>query len=183
MEGLLGEIRLFAGNFAPENWQMCQGQMLTIQSNPALFSLLSNRFGGDAKVTFALPDLRSRVPVGVNGTATSILVPVNIGQQLGSATVTLTSANTPAHSHQVLCNSTNNTGDQNSPAGNFPAVGPLAPSGLPVNTRFANSAGSNSTMNPQSLQTVGSGTPFSNMMPTTAMNYIICTNGLYPMRS
>ena len=109
MEGYIAEIRLFAGNFAPRGWAFCQGQILSIAQNTALFSLLGTTYGGNGQTTFALPDLRGRVPLH----ATTGFVQ---GQSGGAEQVTLTTNQIPAHSHVPMANS--GTGTQTSPAGN-----------------------------------------------------------------
>ena len=99
----IGEIRLFAGNFAPVGFAFCNGQLLAISENSALFALIGTIYGGDGQTTFALPDLRGRLPMH-QGTGPGLTTRV-IGQQFGTETVTLTTAQIPAHSHPVLCSS------------------------------------------------------------------------------
>src|SRR5579864_6802858 len=110
----VGEIRMFAGNFAPAGWALCQGQSLAIADNDVLFNLIGTTYGGDGQTTFNLPNLASRVPVhmGTGGGGSYI-----IGQSAGVESVTLTTSQIPAHSHVPLCNS--NAGNQNDPGGGF----------------------------------------------------------------
>jgi microcystin-dependent protein len=100
MENYLGEIRIFAGNFAPQGWLFCQGQLLAISQNQALFALLGTTYGGDGQTTFSVPDLRGRAAVGLG--AGPGLSPYQQGQQAGYETVTLTTAQLPVHQHPVL---------------------------------------------------------------------------------
>src|ERR1700693_3176914 len=98
----LGAIFMFAGNFAPRGFQLCQGQLLSIQQNPALFSILGTTYGGNGTTTFQLPDLRGRVPVG-EGSGPG-LTPVVLGQAAGAQNVTILTSNMPAHSHSLMAN-------------------------------------------------------------------------------
>ncbi|MBC7776408.1 MAG: tail fiber protein, partial [Phycisphaerae bacterium] len=118
MEGTLATIMMFAGNFAPRGWQFCNGTLQSIAENPALFSLLGTTYGGDGQTTFALPDLRSRIPVGTgNGGGLS---PVDLGEVGGSETVTLNQSQLPAHSHTMSASvgtTSANANGSNNPAG------------------------------------------------------------------
>lgn len=182
MEGTLGEIRLFAGDFAPQNWEVCAGQKLPIAKNQALYSLLGKNFGGDGKTDFALPDLRGRVAAHPNNPATPLLPAVAFGQAQGSVTTTLTALNLPMHNHAVYCNNQPAAGTLNTPSGNFISAGPVNNT-TPVNLRFARAASTaNNLMNANTVLNTGASTPYSNMMPSTTLNYIICVNGFYPTR-
>ena len=171
-EGFIGEIRMFAGNFAPKDWAFCQGQLLSISQNTALFSILGTTYGGDGRVTFALPNLSGRVPVGVGQGAG--LTNRQLGEMSGTETVTLTTAQMPAHSHTV--NAVTADGNQNLPTNSFPA-----------NTKTLDKEYStvapNTTMNPTMIGVSGGSQPFGVMQPSLGMNYIICVNGIYPSRS
>lgn len=116
-DAFMGEIRMFAGSFAPEGWALCQGQVLPIVEYQALFSILGSNYGGDGRSTFALPDLRGRVPVQ-QGTGPG-LTPVALSQQFGYEGVKLTTLNLPAHTHNTLCSS--GSGTKDSPVGNYAA--------------------------------------------------------------
>ena len=170
-EGFIGEIRMFAGNYAPQGWAFCQGQLLSISQNTALFSILGTTYGGDGRVTFALPNLSGRVPVGVGQGAG--LTNRQLGEVSGTETVTLTTAQMPAHSHTV--NAVTADGNQNLPTNSFPA-----------NTKTLDKEYStvapNTTMNPTMIGVSGGSQPFSIMQPSLGMNYIICVNGIYPSR-
>lgn len=170
----LGEIRMFAGNFAPEDWAFCDGALLSIAENDALFSLIGITYGGDGSTTFALPDLRGRLPVG-QGTGPG-LKPRTIGAPFGTDTVTLTAQQLPAHSHGFVA--TTAIGASSKPGNNlFADTGNddiYAPA--PENPPFK-------TMNQQTVRNDGEGTAHDNHMPSLAMNYIICLAGIYPSRS
>ena len=117
-EAFIGEIRMFAGNFPPRGWQFCQGQLLSIAQNTALFSILGTTYGGNGQTTFALPDLRGRYPMQPGqGPGLS---PRTLGEQGGSETVTLISNQMPAHTHSHTASGAQ--GDQVTPEGNFNAV-------------------------------------------------------------
>jgi microcystin-dependent protein len=172
---------MFAGNFAPAGWLFCHGQILSIASYDTLFNLIGTTYGGDGVTTFALPDLRGRVPVSTGQRAgTSAYV---LGEQAGVEQVTLTANQMPSHNHSVACNSTGN--DQ---AG-------TAASPTPVNNFFgteSSGAGayensSNSTMNPGMITFVGGSSgatqPHENRQPYLAINYIIAWAGIYPSQN
>ena len=170
-EPIIGEIRMFAGNFAPKGWAFCQGQILPIAQNTALFSLLGTTYGGNGTTTFALPDLRGRVPVGFGqGPGLSNRV---IGEQFGSELVTLNINQMPSHYHTV--NAVTTEGNQNLPTNS-----------LPANTKTLDKEYStvapNTTMNPTMIGVSGGSQPFGVMQPSLGMNYIICVNGIYPSR-
>ena len=178
MEAFMGSIVLFAGNFAPRGWMFCSGQTLAIAQYQALFSLLGTYYGGNGTTTFMLPDLRSRVPVGVgqgNG-----LTNWNIGESQGVENVTLLSTQMPAHNHTVSVG----TGAANSPtaSNNFLAVANANLGGDPVTVNTYNGTG-NATLAANSLSISGQGQPHSNLQPSLALNYIICLEGIYPSRN
>ena len=180
MEGYIGEIRLFAGNFAPRSWAFCAGQLLSISANTALFSILGCTYGGDCRTSFALPDLRGRVPIGPG--AGPGLPDYREGQKTGSTTVTLTVSQIPAHNHAMNANS--GVGTLNSPQNAFPAAGTLAgnpPNQVPINTQYA--ATSNTTLNANASSHTGGNQSHNNMQPTLAINYVICQFGIFPSRS
>lgn len=168
----LGEIRMFAGNFAPVGWAMCNGQTLAISTNTALFSLLGTTYGGNGQTTFALPDLRSRVPVHPgqgNG-----LSPYVLGEIGGTENVTLLTGQIPVHNHGVNCNT--GAGTQASPASGFPAV-------ESTGTSLDYAASSNGTMNPAMIGNAGSGQPHANIQPYLCVNFIIALQGIFPSRN
>ena len=182
MEEYLGEIRLFAGNFAPRNWAFCQGQLLAISSNQALFSILGTQFGGDGRTSFALPDLRGRVAVGAgHGPG---LTNRQQAQQGGAEQVTLTTAQLPAHTHPATATAHGSTseGDQSSPENNYPAAlstdrGVPRPYGTTQDTQLGSDAVQ------VQVQNAGGSQGHDNMQPWLALNYVICLQGIYPSRS
>jgi microcystin-dependent protein len=175
----VGEIRVFAGNFAPRNWALCNGQLLSISSNTTLFSILGTTYGGDGRVTFALPDLRGRVAIAVGqGPGLSNY---ELGQMEGIETETLLSSEMPPHTHQVNCNDTQGLqsghGTKADPAGNFPAT-QGAGSGI-----YHPTATAGGNMNAQMISASGAGLPHENHQPYLVLNYIICLVGVYPPRT
>jgi microcystin-dependent protein len=157
---------MFAGNFAPVGWALCQGQLVPISENPTLFQLIGTTYGGDGQNTFALPDLRSRVPVHVGpGFA--------LGQAAGAETVTLTTSQIPAHSHVPQAFS--NAGNQNSPAGNVWANSSSA-------SVYSNAAPS-VTMAASAIGSTGGSQPHDNMLPFLVVNFIISLFGIFPSQS
>lgn len=166
MEPFLGEIRAFAFGRVPNGWLPCDGRLLQVQQNQALFALLYNRYGGDGKTTFALPDLRGRTPLCYGPS-------MAMGLKEGTETVTLTSAQVPPHTHAVLATST--TAATSSPAG-----GALAT--LPAGTN-AYAAPGTTTFNTAAVSTSGASAPHQNMQPSLAVNWCIATsNALFPPR-
>lgn len=177
---IIDEIRLFGGNFAPRDWHYCDGSLLSISVYQALFALIGTTYGGDGINTFGVPDMRGRVPISQgNGSG---LTPRTIGQMSGTETVTLTSSQIPVHSHNAQA-STNQ--------GNTTAPGPTVVPAKPVDSLAAPSlyvVPGTSTVNPtlmapNLLSSVGSGQSHTNMMPTQALNFIICTFGIFPQRN
>lgn len=166
----LGEIRLFAGNYAPEGWAMCSGQSIPINQNNALFSLLGTTYGGDGQTSFNLPDLRGRVPIhmGTSSFGTAFAA----GQTGGTETVTLSEAEMPAHNHQIKASQL--PGTSSSPSNNY-----FAQSNMNQYTRL----GPNNSMDPQTVSGVGANQLHNNMMPYFTLTYIIALQGNYPSRS
>ena len=162
----VGEIRMFAGNFAPAGWAFCNGQLLAIADNSALFNLIGTTYGGDGQTTFALPNLQSRVPIHIgNG-----LVQAQVG---GAETVTLTTSQIPAHSHVPQCNS--GAGTQASPSGNVWASSSLG--------QFDDTATVDGNMAPQALGSAGGSQPHDNMLPFLVINFIISLFGVFPSQT
>jgi len=167
MDPFLGEIRMFGGNFAPVGWATCDGQILSIAQNTALFSLLGTTYGGNGQTTFALPDLRGRVSVHQGGSFV-------LGQTGGSETVTLTTTNLPAHTHAANAAA---AGTALSPAGHYWAADPgenVAP--------YA-AAPDGKVMSGAAIHTQGGSQPHENMQPFLAITFIIALSGVYPSRS
>lgn len=175
MEGYLAQIIMFAGNFAPRGWAFCQGQILSISQNSALFALLGTTYGGNGTTTFALPDLRSRVPVGTGqGPGLSSVV---LGEVAGSENVTLTINQMPAHNHVI--NVTNQDGNSDSPNNRFLArASRLAFDDVKIYSNL-----STIDMNPAAISVVGGSQPFGIRNPYLGMNYVICIEGLFPSRN
>jgi microcystin-dependent protein len=182
MEGYIAEIRLFAGNFAPRGWAFCNGQILSIAQNTALFSLLGTTFGGNGQTTFALPDLRGRVAVGP-GQGPG-LPAVNLGQVSGEPTHTLIITEMPAHNHTT----------QVTPRAYDEGFGGGGNSSVPTNNFWSSTNGggpynntSNVAMNAGAVQVTvgiaGGSQPHNNMQPYLGVNYIICMEGIYPSRN
>jgi microcystin-dependent protein len=170
---LLGTIIMFAGNFAPRGWAFCNGQLLAISQNTALFSILGTTYGGNGQTTFALPDLRGRVPMHPGqGPGLSSRT---LGELSGSENVTLLNNNMPIHSHLLNCAATGGT--QPSPGGGFPAVESTGTS-----SNYS-SAADGSTMNPAVIGTAGGSQPFSIVQPYLCVNFIIALQGIFPSRN
>lgn len=161
----IGEIRMFGGNFAPVGWSFCNGAIIPIDQNDALFNLIGTTYGGDGQTTFALPNLQSRIPVHVGpGFA--------LGQAAGAESVTLTTSQIPAHSHVPLAQSAQGT--QASPQNNF-----WAQTG---STQYTNTAPS-LTMDPGALGSSGGSQPHDNMVPFLVINFIISLFGIFPSQT
>ena len=169
----VAEIRIFAGNFAPTGWAMCNGQLIPISQNTALFSLLGTMYGGDGKSTFALPDLEGRAPMfWGQGPGLSLR---DQGEQGGSPTVTLLQSEIPAHTHSLL-------GTTSLASGRDPTGNPLARSrnGMAyqsnVNTGVVQMA-------PETVGIAGASTPHNNMQPYLGLTFIIALQGIFPPRN
>ena len=176
MDPFIGEIRMFGGNFAPRGWALCNGQMLGVNQNQALFSLLGTTYGGDGNSTFGVPDLQGRVPVGQGAGAG--LSRTQLGDKAGSENVTLVAAQMPTHTHAAMAST--GGADKATPAGNVWAsqtdnTGALIPA-------FTPSSPANATMAPQTIGAAGGNQPHSNVQPYLVVTYIIATEGIYPSR-
>lgn len=169
----VGELRIFAGNFAPAGWQFCDGSLLPISENEVLFQLIGTTYGGDGQETFAVPDLRGRVPIHM-GTSTLGTTYV-IGEQGGVEQVGLTPNQIPSHSHPAVATATGQT---------------LSPQGAFFATVTSTQAGANAyapaattptvAMVPASISQAGGNQPHENMQPTLFVNYIISLFGIFP---
>lgn len=167
----IGEIRMFAGSFAPAGWAFCDGQLMPISENDALFVLIGTTYGGDGQETFALPNLQSRIPIHA-GTGAGGITRV-IGEMGGTESVTLTTQTIPVHNHPFLASTA--TGTQNSPAGEVLASGssvliyrPQAPS---------------QPLNAQTISPTGGSQPHDNMVPFLCINFIISLFGIFPQQN
>jgi microcystin-dependent protein len=176
MDYYLGQIIMFAGNFAPKNWMLCSGQILAIAQNQALFSILGTTYGGDGRTTFALPDLQGRVPIS-SGQGPR-LPNITLGEIGGSETVSLTVAQIPAHNHTIAVNNT--TAETGNPNG--AVYGKAVDSGSGTEYQIYNQ---NATvaMNAGAMAVAGASQPHSNLPPLLALNYIICISGIFPSRN
>ena len=175
----VAEIRMFGFNFAPTGWAQCNGQLLPISQNTALFSLLGTFYGGDGKSTFALPNLQESVPLGQG--QGSGLSEYFLGQQAGAPFVTLLETEMPAHSHTFSV--TTNVGTTNNAATNQLGKGQ---SGNPVSgttqARIYSTAAPNQAMAFQQISVTGSSFPHNNIMPSLVVNYCIAMQGIFPPR-
>ncbi len=169
----LGQIIRFGGNFAPRGWAFCDGQLLPIAQNTALFSLLGTTYGGDGRTTFALPNLQGRVPIHP-GTGPG-LATYKLGQKGGQENVVLTTDQIPSHNHLVECVSSE--GNHTSPDGAIPG------SETAASVDFWSDADSNGTMRSDMIKNGGGGQSHNNMQPYLVVNYIIALQGTYPSRS
>lgn len=178
MEGVIGYTTLFAGNFAPRGWAFCNGQILAIASNTALFSIIGTYYGGNGTSNFALPDLRGRTVVSAGqGPGLSEYA---LGETAGAETNTLTITQMPLHNHPVQVAIT-------------PAAATSASANTPIDGIYA--TGTEQLYNPSgdssmksftptlTMGNTGNGQPFSTLHPVLGLNYIICTNGVFPVRN
>lgn len=171
MDPYVGEIRMFAGNFAPKDWAFCNGQLMAIQQNTALFSLLGVQYGGDGKTTFALPNMQGGAPVN-QGEGPGLTNRV-VGEMGGSSNVTLLTTEIPAHTHVPNSQSSQGVAD-------------------PTNAIWASTVGlrgpayygdtSNTSMSPAAIQPSGGSQPHNNMQPYLGVSYIIALRGVFPQR-
>jgi microcystin-dependent protein len=176
MDAYIGEIRIFCGTFDPLNWQICAGQLMPIQRNTALFSILGTMYGGDGRVTFGLPNLNGAVPLGQGqGPGLSMRY---VGETGGAHSVTLLTSEMPAHKHAAM--GAAQVGNANSPAG---ATWTTYGTGRPVELDNLYGATTDVTMAPGALLPTGQSLAHNNMQPFLAMRFIICTNGIFPPRS
>lgn len=164
----IGEIKQTAFPFAPRGWAYCDGRLLSIQQNQALFSILGTYYGGDGIRTFALPDLRGRVPMHINQTSGYP------GRQGGAERHTLTSSEMPAHTHTMMASATpSHSAD---PSGKV--LGATEAGGLNI----CHTADGTATLNPAALSSTGNGTAHENMQPYLVCNFIIALVGIFPSR-
>ena len=178
MQGVLAVVTCFAGDFAPRFWALCSGQILPIAQNTALFSLLGTTYGGNGQTTFALPDLRGRVPVS-QGQGPG-LSNYNLGQQSGAEAVTLLQSNLPAHAH-------NGASTFQLQASSDDGADPTPNDGFPSRFTGAYAASTNAAMlAPEYAGTInnaGASQPLPVRSPYLGINYIICINGIFPSRN
>jgi microcystin-dependent protein len=177
---ILAEIRLFAGTFPPKGWAFCQGQLLAISQNTALFSLLGTLYGGNGKSTFALPDLRGRVAI-CHGQGPGLST-YDIGDTGGSENISLVADNLPLHSHSVSgplrMECFTGPGDSDTPHNTYPAT-------LEGTEMYATTTDGSLTpaiKHDLSVIVTGNSAVINNLQPIRALNYIICMQGVYPSR-
>ncbi|MGM9478960.1 phage tail protein [Pedobacter sp. GSP4] len=173
MEWYLGDIKIVSQNFAPKGWAVCNGQLMSIAQNQALFSLLGTVYGGNGTTTFGLPNLQGRVSLGygvspVSGTN------YTLGQVAGTQNVTVLQSQLPMHNHMFAAN--NAPGTSNAPSGNY-AADSVAP-----DLDYSNS-GVNTVMAPGAIAPAGGSTPLSIQQPYLGLTFIIATTGMYPSRN
>lgn len=161
----VGEIRMFAGNFPPAGWMFCEGQLLPISQYDTLFNLIGTTYGGDGQSTFALPDLRGRIPIHFGNGFT-------LAETGGVETVTLTTQQIPSHSHPALA--TNNNQSGSIPSAALVSNGP--------NIYVANSS-PNAAMAPQSVTATGGSQPHNNFQPYLCVDFIISLFGIFPSQN
>ena len=165
-EPYIGEIRMFAGNFAPNGWLMCEGQLLPISENDTLFTLLGTTYGGDGQETFALPDLRGRIPIHQGSEQL-------LGQPGGSEEITLTVQQIPTHNHAAIGAAV--TGDQTSANGALPANSVTI-------TPYLNTP-PDAGFNGSAITPTGGSQPHTNLQPYLCLNYIISLFGIFPTQT
>ncbi len=171
-EPMLGEIKMFAGNFAPRGWALCNGQTLQISQHTALFSILGTTYGGDGKTTFALPDLRGRVPIGTG--QGQDLSSKRLGQNDGSERTVISINNLPSHSHTIKAVA--EVGDEGIPNGHLLAS-------TSIGDKNYSSLSTNATMNKSMVGNTGNSQPINIMQPSLSINFIIALDGVFPSRN
>jgi len=167
-EPFLAEVRIFSFVFAPKGWALCNGQLLPINQNQALFSLLGTTYGGDGRVNFALPDLRGRIPVYIGGSSSFTL-----GERGGEAAHTLTISELPQHNHMINATSAGGTVS----AANASAM--IAS----VSSSLYNTPTALTTLNPSSITNVGGSQAHNNMMPYLTLSFCIALQGIFPSQT
>ncbi|PWE00692.1 phage tail protein [Marinilabilia rubra] len=199
-EGFVGEIRMFAGNFAPRGWAFCDGQLLLITEYTALFSILGTTYGGDGRTNFALPDLRGRAPIQAGQGPGLSYYP--LGARTGRETISLTTLNLPSHSHlaqledattNVNIKASSSTGTSSVPGQGGATTIAATGTGRTGGPELYNTENPDVELNTGSRQATINGTinvsntggslPVSNVQPVIAIHYIICLNGIYPSRN
>lgn len=176
MEGYIGEIRGFGANFAPRAWAYCNGQLLAISSNTALFSILGTTFGGDGRTTFALPDLRGRMPLNSGGGAGPGLSDIRLGSRAGSEQEYMTLLSMPNHTHLATLRARKEQGDSFNPTGRVLS----ADAGSTLYTSATPDAPMSNTS--VTIGNTGASQAVSIRNPYLGINMIICLQGIYPSR-
>ncbi|HEU4558964.1 MAG TPA: tail fiber protein [Longimicrobium sp.] len=164
-EPFLSEIKIVSFNFPPKGWALCNGQLLPINQNQALFALLGTRYGGNGQTNFALPNLRGRLPIHMGNGHT-------LGEAAGSTAVTINIQQLPTHTHFVNASST---------AGDTPSSNGTVLADTPAN--IYNPPNNLTTLNPANVSSVGGSQPHNNMMPYLVLNFIIALQGIFPSQN
>lgn len=174
MDPYLGEIRMFAGAYAPDDWAFCDGALLTISENQPLYALIGTLYGGDGRTTFALPNLQWRLPVGQSAAAPpGMTLAYPLAQAGGSYQVTVPPTAMPQHTHAFIATTANAATTVPGPGLTFAT----APSNF---TSYIQGAATLATLNAAAISSFGGGQAHTNVMPTIFINYIIATRGLFP---
>ncbi len=172
----LAQIEIFSFNFAPKGWALCNGQLLPINQNQALFSLLGTTYGGDGRVNFALPDLRSRVPISMGGGFT-------LGERGGSEAVTITTSSMPQHSHSLQGDANNGTIDTPATTTVLGVGNGVANPGGNFNIGLYSTASPNNTAWAGTIGNTGGSQPHTNLMPYLCLNFSIALQGIFPSQT
>lgn len=175
----IGEIRIFSFSFAPKYWAFCDGQILPVNQNQALYALLGNQFGGSSPTSFALPDLRGRAGLDDGPSSDVTSGAYLVGQTGGAESVSLTTANIPLHDHNF--NVVASAANKNLPTGNFYAQVSASPT--PNTIYAAPSTGTTVSLHPSTITNTGGNGAHANMQPFAVLNFCIATAGLFPPRN
>lgn len=175
-DAFYGEIRMFAGSYAPRNWAFCNGQVLAVNEHPDLFSLVGTTYGGDGRQSFGLPEMRGRIPVhqGQGPGLTSRI----LGQRYGVETVQLTTDQIPAHHHPIQASTREATNSV--PSNDIILAAAVSPNEIYGSTIESSNI---NALHDTAVNQVGGNVPHVNMMPTLCLNFIICITGVYPSRN
>jgi microcystin-dependent protein len=179
-EPYIGQISIFAGNFAPKGWALCNGQLLSIAQNTALFSILGTTYGGNGQTTFALPNLQGRVPIHAGQLSGGSNY--SLGEEAGTETVTLLSTQMPAHTHTAVVSIAASEASQAptaDPSGAFPG----ADSGANAYSATSDGTKMNASMATATVAAAGGNQPFSIQQPFLCLNFIIALQGIFPSRN
>jgi microcystin-dependent protein len=179
-EPFMGEIKIISWNFPPKGWTFCNGQLLPINQNQALFSIMGTTYGGDGRQTFGLPNLQGRMPVHVgNG--------ITLGQSGGETTHTLNISQLPAHNHQMRAVGDTGSGTSNTPDPSGKILAASIGSGgtppAPFGANIYSSAGPNATLSAACVANTGSNQPHENMSPYLVLNFIVALQGIFPSQN
>lgn len=183
MDEYLGSIKLFAAPFAPKDWAYCAGQLLNISSYQALYSIIGTTYGGDGRITFALPDLRGRVPIGTGKSTSPGITPRKLGENGGEVTHTLLLSEMPAHKHAAFVSKSE--ADAHTPQDLMSSLAPptrAAGRGVTQTLAFSDAVANLVPLSDATIDFAGGNDAHNNVQPSLGLNYIICINGLFPPR-